>query len=256
MNENRFFIPPSLEWQQKLCSKFAVAHIETRELYEREKKNLRSPSSYRTIKGDGNCLFRALVYAICGNEENHGLIRQLIVSHLAEKTPWILNNETPDLYLERTKMCEDETWGTEVELYTASSLFQCRIFVYSRHGESFKWLQIRPLAAKTISSVPLTNESIYLYHRSGCHDDIVKDVGDKNEPDMCFQTKTTIVLDDSTCIKTVSFHRSKYALSFKIKFAWSDFKVNFIYALTVTLLTANYNSCVSCLFSSYVNIHF
>lgn len=189
-------------------------------------------------------------------KKNHGLIRQLIVSHLAEKTPWILNNETPDLYLERTKMCEDETWGTEVELYTASSLFQCRIFVYSRHGESFKWLQIRPLAAKTISSVPLTNESIYLYHRSWCHDDIVKDVGDKNEPDMCFQTKTTIVLDDSTCIKTVSFHRSKYALSFKIKFAWSDFIVNFIYALTVTLLTANYNSCVSCLFSSYVNIHF
>lgn len=181
MNEKRFFNPPSLEWQQKLCSKFAVAHTETRDLYKREKKNLHSPSSYRNIKGDGNCLFRALAFAVCGNEENHGLIRQLIVSHLAETAPWILNNETPDQYLERTKMCENGTWGTEVELYTASSLFQCRIFVYSRHGEGFKWLQIRPLAAKTFSSVPLTNESIYLYHRSGCHYDIVKDVGDKNE---------------------------------------------------------------------------
>lgn len=158
------------------------------------------------------------------------LFRQLIVSHLAETTPWIMNNETLDLYLERTKMCEDATWGTEVELYTASSLFQCRIFVYSRHGESFKWLQISPLAAKTISSVPLTNESIYLHHRSGCHYDIVKDVGEKNEPDMCFQTKTTIVLDDSTCIKAVSFHRSKYVFSFKTKSAWSDFIVYFMYA--------------------------
>lgn len=230
MNENRFFNPPSLEWQQKLCSKFAVAHTETRDLYKREKKNLHSPSSYRNIKGDGNCLFRALAFAVCGNEENHGLIRQLIVSHLAETAPWILNNETPDQYLERTKMCENGTWGTEVELYTASSLFQCRIVVYSRHGEGFKWLQIRPLAAKTFSSVPLTNESIYLYHRSGCHYDIVKDVGDKNESKMCFQTKTTIVLDDSTCIKAVSFHRSKYVFSLKTKSAWSDFIVYFTYA--------------------------
>lgn len=133
-------------------------------------------------------------------------------------------------------MCENGTWGTEVELYTASSLFQCRIFVYSRHGEGFKWLQIRPLAAKTFSSVPLTNESIYLYHRSGCHYDIVKDVGDKNESKMCFQTKTTIVLDDSTCIKAVSFHRSKYVFSLKTKSAWSDFIVYFTYARWLCLL--------------------
>lgn len=38
MNENRFFNPPSLEWQQKLCSKFAVAHTETRDLYNVRKK--------------------------------------------------------------------------------------------------------------------------------------------------------------------------------------------------------------------------
>ncbi|XP_062608883.1 uncharacterized protein LOC134270664 [Saccostrea cucullata] len=171
MEEERFF-PPSEKWQKKLCTQFSIEHKLTPDLYQSKEEPLGTPTSFRQVQGDGNCLFRALAYAISGDEENQRNFRSLIVSHLPESESWVLQNETADKYLERTKMSEDKKWGTEVELYTAASLFRTRIFVYSKYGPYYKWLVFKPLNDKTI----YTHDSIYLYHRSECHYDVVTTV--------------------------------------------------------------------------------
>ncbi|XP_073694460.1 uncharacterized protein [Garra rufa] len=44
------------------------------------------PCQTKTIKPDGNCFFRSLAYAICGNEDKHLKIRRAAVKHLKMNT--------------------------------------------------------------------------------------------------------------------------------------------------------------------------
>lgn len=39
------------------------------------------PCKTKNIKGDGNCLFRSIAQAVCGNEERHLIIRRAVVKH-------------------------------------------------------------------------------------------------------------------------------------------------------------------------------
>lgn len=169
------FCSPSVKWQEHLCERFSVDHKLTPNLYSNERKFLGPPVSIHRITGDGNCLFRSFAYVISGNEDNHDIFRTLIVSHLSETGGWVLSDETTAQYLQRTQMFEDKVWGTEVEIYTASALFGCRVYVYSKYGDVYKWLEFKPLIR---SSIPLQDESIYLYHRDGCHYDVVNSVRD------------------------------------------------------------------------------
>ena len=45
-------------------------------------KPLEKPSKLYRITGDGNCLFRALSYAITGRQNYHSLVREKIVQHM------------------------------------------------------------------------------------------------------------------------------------------------------------------------------
>ena len=54
-----------------------------------ESKILEYPSKLYNIVCDGNCLFRALSYAITGRQVYHKQIRQKIVQHMREIEPYI-----------------------------------------------------------------------------------------------------------------------------------------------------------------------
>ena len=41
----------------------------------------------RKVQGDGNCLFRALAYLICGNQEDHLMVRAVITEAIAITGP-------------------------------------------------------------------------------------------------------------------------------------------------------------------------
>ena len=97
-------------------------------------KTLCSPSCVKNIVGDGNCLFRALSYAIAGRQVYHKQIRKKIVQHMRAIELYIRPhiNMNVDIYLSQTKIENEGVWGTDVELLTAASLLDTDIYVYTQ----------------------------------------------------------------------------------------------------------------------------
>ena len=71
----------------------------------------------RPTSPDGNCLFRALSYAITGCESQHGQVRHKVVNHLTTERCWcLLGNYIPlddtlEEYVQCMRMHRDSVWG-------------------------------------------------------------------------------------------------------------------------------------------------
>ena len=98
--------------------------------------------SISDVKGDGNCLFCTLSLAIFKTEEKHAEIRKQIVERLKNQKnkfkPYIVA-EQYDKYLE--VMSKDGEWGTQVEIFAASDLFDRDIYVYAKYDTGHEWLR-------------------------------------------------------------------------------------------------------------------
>ena len=79
-----------------------------------------------------------------------------------------------DEYLTRSSMENDTVWGTDVEIFAASSLLKTDIYVHTKVGNNFKWL----LFSKRMlnGSLPKNQCAIYIKHVNGVHYDVVLDV--------------------------------------------------------------------------------
>ena len=79
-----------------------------------------------------------------------------------------------DEYLLRTQMENDGVWGTDIEILTAASLFCTDIYVFTKFGNSNRWVKF----SRTMLREPLpnSNQSIYIQNTSQVHFDVVKDV--------------------------------------------------------------------------------
>lgn len=142
------------------------------------------------IKGDGNCLFRALSLVVYGSEMYHSKIRELLVNFVRS------NADKFRVYVTRGTTLEDHllhmqysrTWGTQVELYAAASLFGRELYVYTptvRADRQYIWTRISPLPPHVILIFPLRDEPwpkrldeidhVELCHSSGIHFDVVAD---------------------------------------------------------------------------------
>ena len=83
----------------------------------------------------GNCLFRRFSYIITGSEDQHLAIHLIIVNHIASIAPLLLNVHIPNEYdtVEGTKMDQDSTWGTEVEMFMLAHLLQHHYILVTTH---------------------------------------------------------------------------------------------------------------------------
>ena len=180
--QTRWFCPPSEQWQIKVCQELSVPHLATPCLYKSETEPLGNPSEIYNIKGDGNCFFRAVAYAVSGDEENHEVFRSMITSFIRNEDSvnlkGIIQNKTPDQYVTESDMESNGVWASEVEIFVAAALINATVNVYSKFGGKFKWLEFKPTdiprkdEAKK-SCIPGCREEIYLYHKAGSHYDIV-----------------------------------------------------------------------------------
>lgn len=85
------------------------------------------------IKGDGNCLFRALSDQLFGDETHHGEIRQNIVKFLdgnAARFSGFVGefNETFEQYISR--MAQDGCFGGHMEIVACAELYKRRVVIY------------------------------------------------------------------------------------------------------------------------------
>ena len=110
--------------------------------------------SIRKIRGDGNCLFRAMSYIITGSEDQHLAIRHAITTHMLS-IPELLTDlgadgsescleyynggySSVEQYLEQTRMAESGMWGTDFEmsLFIYCKLwgtdFEMSVFIYCK----------------------------------------------------------------------------------------------------------------------------
>ena len=98
------------------------------------------PKDVQKIKGDRNCFFRALSYALSGSECSHAIMRQRIVNHMRQPTTSKklerYMNENVDMYLRRSNMVSNGVWATDVEIMSAANLLKTDIYVYASHGRT------------------------------------------------------------------------------------------------------------------------
>ncbi|XP_062576087.1 uncharacterized protein LOC134237971 [Saccostrea cucullata] len=170
MSNPRKFNPVSKEWQEDTCNELGISLIERADHIHEPNSYLGEPSTCIRIKGDGNCLFRSLAFSVSGNEELHMYFRTLLTSFISRSKDPIVRDETPDCYLKRTRMRENHVWGTDIELYFAAMFLNCSIFVFSKHGKGYDWLEFKPSNSKS------TDFAIYLHHKNGDHYDVVTSV--------------------------------------------------------------------------------
>ena len=87
-----------------------------------------APLKLKNIGTDGNCCFRALSYAITGDEEQHKEIKNIINEHACKQ------NLAKTDHMEKLGV-----WGGTTEFLTATNLLRCQIFVWGKYGNRFIW---------------------------------------------------------------------------------------------------------------------
>ena len=139
-------------------------------------KPLGKPSKLIDILGDGNCLFRALSYAVSGRQVYHTQMRAQIINHMYHIENFLLPHMNRSLhsYLANSHMTRNGVWGTDIEIFSVASLLSTDIFVYTQFGETQKWLKF----SRTMigGKKPANSCSIYLNHSNRIHYDVVQDV--------------------------------------------------------------------------------
>ena len=106
---------------------------------------LKPPTLIKRIAKDGNCLFRALSYAVTGFESQHFHIRCLIVhQYRTEINCWRLMgnyfNTYTDIhdYLQTTGMKEDGVWGQTQEMVVFAYTAGVNIVSYNADDGSYQ----------------------------------------------------------------------------------------------------------------------
>jgi len=96
------------------------------------------------IKGDGNCLFRAVLFYMGDNEDSHSDLRNKCLQHIREHRNRFEQNCSAisgsfDEYL--IEMGIVGTWGTIVEVVALEEIFGRYIDLY--HPESYELLRVK-----------------------------------------------------------------------------------------------------------------
>ena len=101
------------------------------------------------VKGDGNCLLRALSRQLTGSQDLHLALREMLVTFEANNHKVfssLLSCTTLDHHL--SCVGANHAWGSSIEIAAAASLFQLPIYEattsMSRDHVSWKWIVFMP----------------------------------------------------------------------------------------------------------------
>ena len=83
-------------------------------------------------------------------------------------------NSSVDDYLATSNMRNSGVWGTDIEIFAATSLFS--VDIYSQFGNNCKWSKF---SRSMLDRLPVSSEmGIYLQGSTGVHYDVVLDVSE------------------------------------------------------------------------------
>ena len=92
--------------------------------------------SAQVIQGAGNCLFRAFYYAITGAIIHYmkttDECMRLLAGHIDDVT---INN-----YLQRTRIDEEGTWGSQTEMYLLAHMTGLNLFSFNTQARMYAYI--------------------------------------------------------------------------------------------------------------------
>ena len=173
------FHPVDEQWQRLTCANLGLRFHRKNSVRPGGPDVLLTAPDLRTIKrilGDGNCLFRSLSYIITGSENQHMAVRAAILQHMVHIAHFLLvhyiDYTSIQEYIQETKMDQACTWGTEIEMLTASHLLQACVVSYETGRAT--WIRHSPHAVdRTLNDG--TQMSVYIRNPPG-HFEVVRSV--------------------------------------------------------------------------------
>jgi hypothetical protein len=119
------------------------------------------PKKVKKIVGDGNCFFRAICFAITGDESQHANVRQLICDSMVK-----FGIDGSD------QMRKDGEWGGSNQIFATANWLGVEVFVWSEFGPRLTWHVHKPKEGCFRDGWG----AIYLDHSSGNHYNFVQSI--------------------------------------------------------------------------------
>lgn len=186
--------------QTNFCSQFDISHIDPNQVDFVESLQLGLPNKFYHVKGDGNCFFRAISFAVTGDKNHHMVLREKIVNTLMEYEHLIESYLPSDMtcgeYVTTSNMLLNGTWATEIEILATTILLRTNIFTHND-----RWLKYK---------CPMTTveHGIYLQNLQNTHYDVVLRVHEKEENSSKYLEKK--MLDDVQKVNKIIGINMKY----------------------------------------------
>ncbi|XP_078333990.1 uncharacterized protein LOC111105212 [Crassostrea virginica] len=166
------FLPLNVDVKKGLCQKLNVPYIRYSTDMLSSQQTLSKPSSEKKIVGDGNCFFRAMSFSVTNTEDYYYVMRNAVCTHLNQNQelfkPFLRDNvKSVKNHLLSSRMSENGTWATEVEILAMAHLLNVEIYTYTRSN----WLRFSP--SDVDSSTQGIVGAIYLNHCGENHYNVV-----------------------------------------------------------------------------------
>ena len=134
-------------------------------------QGVKPPTKCFVINGDGNCYFRAMSFILTGVEKYHFVVRQAICNFIAihydDLNLFLVKYKDGEAYLKDTKMRENSTWGTELEIIATATMAKRDVIVYNHTG----YLRYQnPFAQKQ------TIKCFFIDNRAGGHFNVILEI--------------------------------------------------------------------------------
>ncbi|CAG2225841.1 unnamed protein product [Mytilus edulis] len=183
------FKPINTVAKKRLC---LIVKIPTKHIHKPITNNIFDmgpPSATKSITGDGNCLFRAISYALSNRQEFFGNIRKAIVDHLIRNAEIFKSFLQPRFktvkeHIQTLQMNENNVWGTELEILACADLLKTDIYTY--YNDSW----IKYSSSQLCNKNKINVQAIYLQHLTGInHYEVVTAVSQKSSYQNIMQTR-------------------------------------------------------------------
>lgn len=160
------FIPLTVKSKKKLCSALKICSKNVSKRTSAVISHKGHPKTTKQIASDGNCVFRAISYAVSNRQEYYQKVRHAVINHMRknqEAFQSFLRAEYNSIeeYIKITNIEKDTVWGTELEILAAADLLKTDIFTF------FNGSWVKYTSSQISNSNVVKNESIYLQHFGG-----------------------------------------------------------------------------------------
>ncbi|XP_052126038.1 uncharacterized protein LOC127749946 [Frankliniella occidentalis] len=165
-----FFYPVPFAWRKERCQTIGLSKC-LKVGPDAAPKSLGAAKKTESIRGDGNCFYRALSYVLTGEETSHSSVRKKLAAFMKTepKVASFSDRETSAQYVRESGCGMLGKWATDVEIYAASIWLGVDIYVELNNvWQRFSY-------TGNLEGPP-SEYGIYIKNANGDHFEVVTDV--------------------------------------------------------------------------------